>query len=48
MKENIQILEHRMKAELRLTKRKFELEAETRSTYSKLPGYELHNVKRLD
>ena len=32
-----QIVEHRMKAELRLTERKLELEAGARSTYSKIP-----------
>ena len=42
-----QILEHKMKAELRLTERKLELEAEARSTYSKLHELELHSLKGL-
>ena len=45
-----QILEHKMKAELRLTERKLELEAEARSTYSKLPELRVTQFKgtRLD
>ena len=45
-----QILEHRMKAKLRLTERKLELEAEAKTTYSKLPELRVTQFKgtRLD